>query len=197
MPLIVLGSFGDRKDTVQLPNGSHEVSPEYRGMEIPYLGETTASNGLGLTAGFMPDVKRPWAAYPDAQTRWRPTLKTDFLSFYGICHSEAPYWMAAYAFTEIHSPEDREAVLLAGSDHALRIWVNDRCVLTYGGQGTPRGGQRPSRPDQNRAEFMLKKGWNRLLVKAVQRGETRIFLRLTDKAGNPMDDLRFRVPTAG
>ena len=77
------------------------------------------------------------------------------------------------------------------------IWMNGKLALKYGGADVPRGGQRPSKADQNQAPIHLAKGWNPVLVKAVQRGEARIFFRLTDSNGKPMDDLKFRLPKAG
>ena len=47
----------------------------------------------------------------------------------GKCHSPMPLWMVAYGYTEVCSPEERDAMVLAGGDHALWIWVNGRLIL--------------------------------------------------------------------
>ena len=199
MPFLVLGPFGDPKDTVGGGNnkGNVEVVPECRGMETPYLGESDQPDLSRLVANFGPDLSRSYQAYLNKEARWQEAIKAYHLSFYGKCHSESPLWMVAYAYTEIYSPEERDAAIWVGSDHAIWVWVNGRVVLRHGGHGKPRGGQRPSAPDQNRGNCYLQKGWNRVLVKAVQRGMARVFFRVTDREGNPLDDLRFRVPKSG
>ena len=195
-PFLVIGPFGSTNWTDLSVYGG-EVKSDCPGMATPWIGEYEGADAPALKPGFAPDLA---AAYRTGDagtaTRWQPALKTQYLSFPAACRSEPPWWMTAYAWTEIYSPDDRGAVLWAGSDHALRVWVNDQLVIRHGGQGTHRGGQRPSRPDVDRSEIRLRQGWNRLLVKALQRGETHIHLRLTDARGESLDDLRYRVAAA-
>ena len=198
MPFIAVGPFGKPEDTAGAgKRGSNpEVEEDHRGLETPYLGEF----GPGLTTlpalrpSFRPGRSERHAVYLGTKRAWQRIVKTDCLSFYGTCHSAWPLWMVAYAYTEVFSRTEHQALMLAGSDHALAVWVNDRLVLRHGGHGTDRGGQRPSAPNQNRARFRLRKGWNRILLKAVQRGQTRIFFRLADRNGRAIDGLRFRTP---
>ena len=200
MPFIVLGPFGDETSTAAPPKSYYEVVPEYKGLETPYLQEFEGIAGAklpALTAGFCPDVSRTYDVYPGKKAKWTAAAKTDFLSFDGVCASPHPVWAVAYAYAEIHSPEARDVAIWAGSDHSLAIWCNDRFVLKHGGHGSPRGGQRPSGARQNKGGARLVKGWNRILVKAVQRSGARVFFRITDRAGKGVDDLKFRVPTAG
>lgn len=197
VPFLVLGPFGKPDDTegAGKKQGNMEVVEGYRGMETPFLGEAAEGQPMdALRQGFRPDVNTSYKVYPDIERTWQEAVKTDALSFHGTCHSEPPLWMVAYAYTEVYSPVDRTARVLAGSDHALWIWVNDKRVLKHGGHGTHRGGQRGAAADQDAGTAQLHAGWNRVLVKAVQRGEARIFFRLTDAQGNGLDDLRFRVP---
>ena len=193
-PFLVLGPFGDPKDTASPPESYYEVVPQYQGMETPYLGEFDGADYDVLVEGLHPDLSKSYPAYPGKQTKWQAAIKSHYLSFYGVCHSEHPLWMVAYAYTEIYSPQDRDAIIWVGSDHAIWVWVNGERVIKHGGHGTHRGGQRPSAADQNRGDCHLQKGWNRVLVKVVQRGLARVFFRITDRDGNPIDDLRFRVP---
>ena len=187
IPFLVLGPFGKPEDTQGAGkiHANPEVVAEFKGMETPYIPETGEI-----------DFTKKYRVYPDTELGWQLSVKSHFLSFYGRCHSEPPLWMVAYAYTEVYSPEERDASIWVGSDHAIWVWVNGRIVLKYGGHGAPRGGQRPSAPDQNRGNCHLQKGWNRVLVKAVQRGTARVFFRITDRDRNPIDDLRFRVPKA-
>lgn len=197
IPFIVLGPFGEEQHTAAPPESYYEVVPAYKGLETPFLGEFTGAGGKklpDLASGFRPDPGAIYKVYPGTQATWQMTAKTDYLSFYGLCHSAHPFWMIGYAYTEVYSPEAQDVMIRAGSDHALAIWCNDKLVLQHGGHGRPRGGQRPSRENQNRGKAHLEKGWNRILIKAVQRGLAKVFFRLTDEQGKGLDDLKFRVP---
>ncbi len=196
MPFLALGPFGDPKDVVLNEKAGiwFDVVPGYRGMETPYIGEFAGTNWDALTEGFAPDPEKSFTVYPGKPVQWQPIVKAEYISFLNICHSDVPFWMVAYAYTEIFSPQERDALLLGGSDHAMWVWLNGKRTLKYGGADTLRGGQHGSAPDQYQTPIRLAKGWNQVLVKVVQRGETRIFFRLTDTDGKPMDDLKFRVP---
>ncbi len=198
IPFLVIGPFGKPEDVIGSgkKRGNTDVVDSYNGLETPYIGEF---NGNGKTVpnlkpGFKPDLSKSLTVYPGKPRKWQKTLKKNYLSFIGTCGSELPYWMAAYAYVEIFVPKDEKAVIHAGSDHALAIWMNDKLVLKHGGLGSERGGQRPSQPGQDRATCQLRKGWNRMLIKAVQRGQTRIFFNITDANGNPINNIKFRIP---
>lgn len=199
IPFLVLGPFGKPEDTQGAGKitANPEVVSTYRGMETPFIGESDEPEPRRLKIGLKPDLRKTYIVYPDRKAKWRKAWKTRFLSFYGKCHSEHPLWMVAYAYTEVFSPKDVDATIWVGSDHAIWGWVNDDRVIKHGGYRTPRGGQRPSVPDQNRGNCHLKRGWNRILIKAVQRGPTRIYFRIADSKGNTLGDLRFTVPEGG
>lgn len=197
IPFFVLGPFGKAEDTQGAGKdmGNPDVVADYRGMETPFLGESDPANLSTLVPEFKPDLSKTYRVYPGKDARWQEVWKTYDLSFYGKCHSEHPLWMVAYAYTEVYSPQPCGAVIRVGSPHAIWVWVNDRLVLRHGGHGTPRGGQRPAAPDQNSGTVRLKSGWNRVLLKVVQRGQaTRVFFRITDPNGQGLDTLRYRVP---
>ncbi|MGB9906021.1 MAG: DUF2961 domain-containing protein [Candidatus Saccharicenans sp.] len=83
----------------------------------------------------------------------------------------------AYGLTYLYSPEDREAVLLLGSDDGIRLWVNDALVHT---NPTYRGAY----PDQDRVQVSLKAGWNKVLIKVLQgAGGWGYYLRIPDPKG--------------
>lgn len=69
----------------------------------------------------------------------------------------------AYGLTYVFSPEDRKAQLLIGSDDGVRIWLNDNLIHTN-------PAYRGAYPDQDTITVMLRKGWNKLLVKVLQGG---------------------------
>lgn len=201
IPFVILGPFGSLEDTdiEKWGTGNPEVVPDFRGMETAFIGESTDDDCERLVPGFMPDLSRRYAVYPfeGRSGRWEPRLKTYDLAFTPRSHSDPPYWMVAYAYTEVYSPVARTAFFWVGSEHALWAWVNDRRVLKYGGHGTHRGGQRGGGVNQNRATVHLNKGWNRVLLKAVQRGQARVHFRIGDLDRGGLDDLRYRVPRTG
>ncbi len=213
IPFLVLGPFGEPSDTRPFRNEKRaslwsqgEVVPEYRGLETPYLGEfeQAADTVPSLTTGFRPDTSQRYpltfrfgkpAYWFPGSACWR-TIEVPgrSLSFAGVCSSPYPYWMVAYAYTEVYSPRAQEAVAWTGSDHALAVWLNDALAIQHGGQGAPRGGRREARARTDRATVRLEQGWNHVWIKAVQRDRSRVYFELTDAQGEPLSDLDFRVP---
>lgn len=196
MPMLLLGPFGDPDDTdiERWGRGNPEVVANFRGMETPYIGESDHPDCLEIISGFRPDITRAYRVYPQRDMRWQATLCTGELRFYPSAHSEMPYWMTGYAYTDIYSPDERDGMFRIGSVNALWLWVNDRLVIRYGGAGTPRYGQRAVVRDSTRAEVQFEAGWNRVLIKVLQRGPNSYsYIQVTDTAGKPMSDLRFRA----
>ena len=179
----VIGPFGDPKFTdVKNARMNQPVTSDFNGLENAYITETG-----------KPDLDKKHQVYPDKLAAWQKVEAGEFLSFDESC-PQFPWWMVAYAYTEVYSPSDRAALLFLGSDHAIKVWINDQVVFTYGGPGAPRGGQRPSAQREDEVQIRLQKGWNRVLVKVVQRRGLRLYFELTAADGEPMYDLQFRVP---
>ncbi|MCR4409595.1 MAG: DUF2961 domain-containing protein [Candidatus Saccharicenans sp.] len=83
----------------------------------------------------------------------------------------------AYGLTYLYSPEDREVVLLLGSDDGVRLWVNDNLVHTN-------PSYRGAYPDQDRVKVRLQAGWNKVLIKVLQgAGGWGYYLRIPDPKG--------------
>lgn len=222
MPFLIAGPFGKPDDTdfATFGVGNPEVTKEWRGMETPYIGESAEPVGATLQEGFRPDPSTTYRVYGGQEVGWEKALKTRNLSFPPFESTEAlrerllelqalsphpaPHltrymlpkaWMVAYATTEVYSPREREACISVGSPQAIWVWVNGRRVIQHGGHGTPRGGQRPTRPRQNTGTTQLRQGWNTVLIKVGVRGcGVDIFFSLSDPAGQPLTDLRYRVP---
>jgi hypothetical protein len=68
-----------------------------------------------------------------------------------------------YGLTYVFSPDNREELLLVGSDDGVRIWLNEEFI-----HANP--AYRGAYPDQDRIPVSLKKGWNTLLIKVLQGG---------------------------
>ncbi len=83
----------------------------------------------------------------------------------------------AYGLAYVHSPEDREATLLVGSDDGVRVWINGEIVHTN-------PVYRAAEPDLDRVPVRLKKGWNKVLVKDLQgAGGWGFYVRIADPEG--------------
>jgi hypothetical protein len=88
-----------------------------------------------------------------------------------------------YGLAYVHSPEDRSADLLLGSDDGVRVWINGGIVHTN-------PVYRAARPDSDRVAVRLTKGWNKVLIKVLQgAGGWGYYLRFADAEG----DLRYAL----
>lgn len=70
-------------------------------------------------------------------------------------------WAVAYVSTVLVSPEPQDVELRFGSDDALKVWLNEKQIVSH---LVSRGGA----PDQEVARVRLNAGENRLLAKIVQ-----------------------------
>ncbi len=88
--------------------------------------------------------------------------------------------VAAYAVQMLKVESARKVKILAGSDDALRVWVNGRLALKA-------LALRSARPDQDSAVVELRPGENRLIVEVCQAGGGwGFYLRLEDEQGRPL-----------
>ncbi len=92
-------------------------------------------------------------------------------------------YTVAYALTYVWSPDERPTKVFVGSDDGVRIWLNDELIHHHLVKRGPI-------PDNDKAEGVLKKGWNKLLVK-VEEGEGwwGFYLRIPD----PGKELKFSL----
>lgn len=93
-------------------------------------------------------------------------------------------YVAAYAYAEIVTRKEGEAVLKCGSDDGIFVWVNGQKVHA---NATLRGFE----PGQDTVKIKLKEGVNTILVKVCeQEGEWGFGVRLEGPDGKP---LRFKI----
>jgi hypothetical protein len=82
-----------------------------------------------------------------------------------------------YGLVYVFSPDQREALILLGSDDGVRVWLNDELVHTN-------PAYRGATPDQDRIPVTLNTGWNRLLIKVLQgAGGWGYYVRFVDSEG--------------
>ncbi|MHC5054426.1 MAG: hypothetical protein ACYTKD_06890 [Planctomycetota bacterium] len=113
------------------------------------------------------DLAKDYAGAGDARIRWRKFERGADLAatdehFIDLAELMSPKDnVAAYALAWLVSPDDTDAVLAAGSDDALVVWLNgERVHEKLVGRGyTPR---------EDRVPIHLKKGRNKLLLKVTQ-----------------------------
>jgi hypothetical protein len=88
--------------------------------------------------------------------------------------------VAAYAVRSITADRPRKVKILAGSDDALRVWINGRLVLQA-------LALRAAHPDQDAATIELRQGKNEVVVEVSQgTGSWGLYLRLEDEAGRKL-----------
>jgi hypothetical protein len=68
-----------------------------------------------------------------------------------------------YGIIYVFSPENKDILMLVGSDDGVRLWLNRELIHTN-------PAYRGAYPDQDRVQATLKKGWNTLLIKVLQGG---------------------------
>ena len=94
-------------------------------------------------------------------------------------------FVTGYARTHIWSPVKRRALLKAGSDDGITIWVNKKRVWDN-------PSARSAAIDNDIVSSTLEKGWNTVLLRITQTwGSWGFYFRVTDLRGEPIGDLIF------
>ena len=205
MPFLVIGPFGNPAWTkANEPNRPPVIDSGelYR----PFIGETDGSNWNTLAASFLPNRTNVYPSAFGTAAAWTPAVKTDALSFDAV-GTQYPAWLVVYAYTEIFSPENRDASLEVVTEFGSppMTWVGGRLVTS----AVP-----PAPPPQivpamghywGRIHCGLVKGWNPVLMRVLQRRGTRMTVKLLqrgawtgkDNAYLTPDDWQFRIPQEG
>lgn len=188
---IVLGPFPNRGDEVR---GYEAVRKDFL---KAHGGEANYEPRFGRVETAVFDSGFYWIP-GEYQVRWRPihldagrgSLEMVSLRSAAIATRPANN-VAAYLACTISSPDEREVRLGMGSDDGYVVWLNG---VKIGESLTNRGAE----PDQEVYAVRLRRGANRLLVKALQEeGDWRLIARLTGKDGKPCTDVRVTLPDEG
>ena len=143
----------------------------------PYYKKGVDGSGL-FDVAFAPEKNGSvnWQKYPSENfTKSRISLD----KFLGGQHC------AAYVTTHVWSPESREVLLELGSDDGIKLWFNEKLILS-------KNVMRGYGEGEDVLEVTLRKGWNDILAKITQgEGGWEAGFVLVDKKGKVMDDLKF------
>jgi hypothetical protein len=146
-------------------------------------------NEVGFGMAYPPekgvDLKSVYKGKNGAEARWKGYVSTDP---HGLVNLNALLdklkGTVAYAYAEIDSPEERPIQVRAGSNNAVKVFLNGKLVLAH--EEYHHG----MRVDQFSGPALLKKGRNELLVKICQNEQTESWaqewkfqVRLCDSTG--------------
>ena len=97
----------------------------------------------------------------------------------------------AYAAQSVWSPEETDAYLLVRHQGGIAAWINETEVLQH------HGVHRPSKDDALKALCRLRRGWNKILLKAESfTGDYSIGFRLVHLDRQPIPGLKYSLHTA-
>ena len=118
--------------------------------------------------------------------RWRQCdvdPQTGYLDY--LKYFKQTDWVCAYAYCEVISPVSVAAQLRVGTNDMGALWFNGTNILSQ-------NIERSAILDDDILPVQLQKGKNRILLKVCNtRGNWGLYLRITDKDGNDLQDLRF------
>lgn len=148
-------------------------NPDDTGLAIPYPPETEIDFSKSYQ-GKVDDVS--WQEPSDGRGDGRLCFE----------HMLAPNENSiAYAFIQVSCPEHRSVQLRIGSDDGVKVWLNGEVVWT-------KHATRSLWVDNDIVPVELREGENHLLFKVDQGdGGWGLVLRITDRAGMPMEDIRY------
>ena len=199
-----LAKSQDRKDLVLIANYIKAIDYSRRGnireLELTYQNMGTplenkwlvsgpyfAKNSFAFDFPFLPELINLDSDEEDAEIpRWQPVNDGLFDGYLDLRKGlKKSSWATGYALVHIHSPEKREVQFRIGSDESFKIWLNDNMILSqYLDSETE--------PDHSTIKIMLQPGYNKLMVKVVNRiHEWGFHLRVTDENGYGFEDVTF------
>jgi hypothetical protein len=151
------------------------------------IGPFEAADMSWLTVVYPPenetDLAKIYPGKANAGVGWK-AVQAEPSGYLPLAELVQPNEQAVvYALAYVLSPDDRRTYALVGSDDGVRLWINDALVHTN-------PAYRAASPDQDRVPVILKKGWNKVLLKVLQgAGGWGFFFRFAD----PKEELRWDV----
>ncbi len=155
------------------------------------LGPFDNAGGIGFNKAYITedtteiDLKATYKGL-NGNISWKK-CKDDVLNGY-VSLGEDINWGAAYAYATVSSPDEREVQFKYSGDDQSKVWVNGKQVHANNSAQT-------AVMDNTTIPVKLNAGKNTILVKVCeQTGFWGFYLRITDKDGNPYDDLTISDP---
>jgi hypothetical protein len=181
---------------MEIPFVGLSLTPSARrfGLEWNLIGPFPAADMNDLQTVYPPekeiDLAKKYKGKNDLGVGWR-VVRADEKGYVRLDQALQPNTQAlAYGLAYVFSPDDRQAVILLGSDDGVRLWVNDELVHTN-------PVYRAAAPDQDRVPVSLKKGWNKVLIKVLQGGGGwGYYLRISDPEAELRWSLKREQPKA-
>lgn len=153
------------------------------------IGPFDNKEKVGFNAVYPPETEVDLAKEYDGKSikvRWRKLIGTNLsqaVNFDSIFYPNS--WVAGYALTYVLSDRDQDIAVRVGSDDSIKVWLNDELIIQN-------EKYQAFVPDQNETGAVLRKGWNKLLVKVCEGGGYWEFgLRVTDVDGRPLKTLGY------
>jgi hypothetical protein len=131
-------------------------------LEWQMIGTFSEEEDRALKAGpdFNPE-DRPEVKIRDSNWAWQ-SVRARSTGKLEVKRSQ-PSPNAAYAWTTFDWPREEKIALFLGSEHSVTAWVNGKMVYEH-------KGQRPYVAESDRVEVDVKKGVNKILLKAMDEG---------------------------
>lgn len=140
---------------LQEHHSPEQTLQHYPGFETDYLIKSGGETNLKVKAGDVVRLK-------GSSLRWKYVNSSDsVIDLVANVSRTSP--VAAYAYTEVESPEEGIWLAALGTNDGGRLWINGVRVWDY---QPPRGVE----PDADQIPVILKKGKNSILLKVEQRG---------------------------
>jgi hypothetical protein len=159
----------DKASGMEIPFVGMSLNPSSRRFVLDWnlVGPFPAADMNDLQTVYPPekevDLTKKYKGKNDLDVGWR-TVRADETGYVRLDQAVQPNeQVLVYALAYVSSPDDRQATALLGSDDGVLVWVNDELV-----HSNPVS--RAAVPDQDRFPVMLKKGWNKVLIKVLQGG---------------------------
>lgn len=130
--------------------------------------------------------------YNGVRFQWREAATQGLPAVLDLQQAFGPYNdVAAYAAARISVPQWTPVDICVGADESFVCWLNGKVEFT--GRS-----EQPFQPDNECFPALLKPGVNRILVKILQnQGPWKVSVRLTERAGTPLDLAEQRMPETG
>lgn len=156
-----------------------------------FLGPFDDADRKGFEKTFGPEDKieldKTYTGVSGESIRWsRPFTYTDsgFVDLNNMFKINDN--VVAFCLTYAYSDKERTVQFRFGSDDPIKIWFNGELIFTK------EVVLKPAEFDKDIIKVTFKKGWNEILIKAVEEyGSWGIYFRITDDEGNTPLDIVF------